>query len=85
LRSGFTYRLDDAGGAARITLKPSGAVAKIQAKARGTATALGVPGFIGPAPFQVELRASTGECWGALFTPQESKIDGTKVRARTGP
>jgi hypothetical protein len=31
-----------------------------------------------------QSRSAPGECWGALFTTEESKIEGTKQRARTG-
>jgi hypothetical protein len=33
----------------------------------------------------VRSAPAPGECWGALFTTEESKIEGTKLRARTDP
>ena len=35
--------------------------------------------------FQIELRASNGECWGASFAAEDSKVDGGKLRARLAP
>jgi hypothetical protein len=42
-------------------------------------------GVHGRGPFQVELRGSNGECWGASFAAADSKVDGGTLRARTEP
>jgi hypothetical protein len=85
--SGFSYKLLDATGLNQLKLKlsPGGNVATVVVKARGAAAGIAHPGFVGVAPFQVELRGSNGECWGASFAAEDSKVDGGTLRARTEP
>lgn len=85
--AGFSYKFLDPTGLnqLKIKLSPGGNVATLVVKARGAAAGIAYPGFVGVAPFQVELRGSNGECWGASFAAEDSKVDGGKLRARTEP
>src|SRR5262249_14723149 len=86
-RTGFSYKLLDATGLTqlKIQLSPGGNVATVVVKARGAAAGIAYPELVGVAPFQVELRSSTGECWGSSFAAEDSKVDGGKLRARVEP
>jgi hypothetical protein len=83
---GFSYKVLDTTGLnqLKIKLSPAGNVATVAVNARGTAAGIASSGFVG-APFQVELRGSNGECWGASFAAEDSKVDGGKLRARVVP
>ena len=85
--TGFSYKFLDATGLNQVKIKLSsgGYVATVVVKARGAAAGIVDPGLVSGAPFQVELRGSSGECWGASFAAEDSKIDGGTVRARTEP